>query len=597
MDPQDRAAMGQELRRQKEKFLMFTRVLIRYLEQKDPVLHQQAKVIIKDCADRNRRQERGYESVTAAMKDRLKTLVGETYWKRAEMYLKHFLEQKKKQQEAQSGDAASRPPGASGGPAAAPNTASLAQQQQQQQQALQEKQRKMQLAQQQKAQQQQQQQQQKELLLRQEQQKQQTEQPEQQAVAGTPTIQQVQRDIATQKAKVAAAAAAVEGKGKSAGKKVAKRKSTGSAGGATRKAATPVASPTATAASAATTPTAAPKVVDSTKVDASLPPREYNELMKLVDHAIDFDWTTAGLLLGSEMDLQLTDEQQRLLYGDMPGTKSSKSEVDTPSSSIIPGWSSRNIVSVRNAWAAVRLPELRQQQKDQSSLPVVGGTGLTLPQVSKPVADGVEITTWINEDHAEEDVALAMLSEATEIYIRRVVEKAIKCARQRQNVDGIRLWHQQSTYAVREKKNGSDEEGKMRKDRPALSLRLGCDMERQQALADGNAAMTVKRMEQALERQSGVPARARVLEGDTLRQATSMSDLAMRPQLGKGVEMADHHGKRQFEIYGGKDATEPPLGRVPKQAKLEVVDFIMGSLIHESVGLHRARNAGASIFY
>ena len=109
-DPQDRAAMALELRRQKEKFLLFTRLLIRYLEQKDPSLHQQAKAIIKDCADRNRRQERGYESVTAAMKERLKALVGDTHWRKTEMYLKHLLEQKKKQQASQAaGDPSSRP--------------------------------------------------------------------------------------------------------------------------------------------------------------------------------------------------------------------------------------------------------------------------------------------------------------------------------------------------------------------------------------------------------------------------------------------------------------------------------------------------------
>jgi hypothetical protein len=68
------------LRRQKEKFLMFTRVLVKYLEQKDKNLHLKAKAVIKDCADRNKRGERGYESVTMAMQRRLKDLVGETYW-------------------------------------------------------------------------------------------------------------------------------------------------------------------------------------------------------------------------------------------------------------------------------------------------------------------------------------------------------------------------------------------------------------------------------------------------------------------------------------------------------------------------------------
>jgi len=47
-------------------FLMFTRVLMQYLEQKDPPQHQKVQAIIKDCAERNRYQECGYDSVTAS---------------------------------------------------------------------------------------------------------------------------------------------------------------------------------------------------------------------------------------------------------------------------------------------------------------------------------------------------------------------------------------------------------------------------------------------------------------------------------------------------------------------------------------------------
>ena len=70
-------------RKKKEQFLMFTRVLIKYLEQKDKNLHARAKAIIKDCAEKNKAQTPGYESVTESMKHRLRDLVGETYWKKA----------------------------------------------------------------------------------------------------------------------------------------------------------------------------------------------------------------------------------------------------------------------------------------------------------------------------------------------------------------------------------------------------------------------------------------------------------------------------------------------------------------------------------
>ena len=95
---QDRAARKRRMGLQKEKFLNFTRVLIKYLEQKDPQLHQEAKNIIKECVERNKCGEPGYESVTAAMRLQLKILVGEQYWKRAEAYLKHFMDNKAREQ-------------------------------------------------------------------------------------------------------------------------------------------------------------------------------------------------------------------------------------------------------------------------------------------------------------------------------------------------------------------------------------------------------------------------------------------------------------------------------------------------------------------
>ena len=56
--------MERDLKKQKEKFLIFTRVLMKYLERKDPPLHLKVKAIIKECAERNRKKEPGYESVT-----------------------------------------------------------------------------------------------------------------------------------------------------------------------------------------------------------------------------------------------------------------------------------------------------------------------------------------------------------------------------------------------------------------------------------------------------------------------------------------------------------------------------------------------------
>jgi hypothetical protein len=75
-------------REEKKEFLMFTRVLLKYLERKDPIVKHMVKEIIRDCIDRNKRQEPGYESVTTVMRDRLRAAVHEDYWKRAESYLR-----------------------------------------------------------------------------------------------------------------------------------------------------------------------------------------------------------------------------------------------------------------------------------------------------------------------------------------------------------------------------------------------------------------------------------------------------------------------------------------------------------------------------
>ena len=111
--------------------------------------------------------------------------------------------------------------------------------------------------------------------------------------------------------------------------------------------------------------------------------------------------------------------------------------------------------------------------------------------------------------------------------------------------------------------------------------------------------MICKRMEEALERQSGVSIKNRTLNDETLDSAVSMSDLALRPKLSKGVEDADYEAKRCFETYGGKESGEPLLGRVPKRAKLEISDFQMGMNFATGAGRHRAMavSAASNLFF
>ena len=68
---------------------------MKYLEQKDPDLHIKAKLVVKECAEKNRQKVAGYESVTAAMQNRLRSVVGEAYWKKSQDYMRHYAEQAK----------------------------------------------------------------------------------------------------------------------------------------------------------------------------------------------------------------------------------------------------------------------------------------------------------------------------------------------------------------------------------------------------------------------------------------------------------------------------------------------------------------------
>jgi len=72
-----------EAKRAKVKFHMFLCVFMKYLEQKDPQMHARAEEVIRECAKYNKKKEQGYGSVTASMKTRLRTTVGDLYWKRA----------------------------------------------------------------------------------------------------------------------------------------------------------------------------------------------------------------------------------------------------------------------------------------------------------------------------------------------------------------------------------------------------------------------------------------------------------------------------------------------------------------------------------
>mmetsp|Transcript_12253 Transcript_12253/g.35557 ORF Transcript_12253/g.35557 Transcript_12253/m.35557 type:complete len:397 (-) Transcript_12253:26-1216(-) len=323
------------------------------------------------------------------------------------------------------------------------------------------------------------------------------------------------------------------------------------------------------------------------------PPREYSEFMECIDHATIVDWKTTGKLLGTSSDIDLNDEQKKLLYKEVPVTEKGEDEKEAATTKMDPvvsvgsddsisfrkNWSNTNICSSRAAFARVRLAERKRLQQQQLQTGTKSSADMSNP-----------VLTWSSEENAEQDKVLALLSEGCQTFVREILEKAIFCARQRQNIDGIRLWHEQHVKS-------KDDDDKKEPSPPPLSLRIGCDVSRQVARATGNATLTCKRMEEALVRQSGLPASARVLNEKTFKEVGSMSELAMRPKLLNGIDNADLSAKRTFEVYGGKHASEPPFGRLPpKKARLEVEDLIGGSNFGLNQGVHQATTTSQSLF-
>ncbi|CAJ1967214.1 unnamed protein product [Cylindrotheca closterium] len=506
--PQQLSAQEQaaQATRRKRQYTLFTQVLLKRLEKENPSMHRAAKATIQECAIRNKKKQPGYESLTNALMPRLKELVGKPFWNTTQKVLHNHL---------------------------AKHKSSEAIKQQQQQKA----------AQQQKLESQNQQQRQREAQVHAQRQAQLRQQQQQQAAQ--PNLSRLQQEVTNRKTEINRAAptsSAAAAKLTSTQKKQALAKQRGrvtSPSPASRKPGTPAAATT----------------LPPTKVEE--PPKEYNELMQMVDQAVSYDYKTAGTLLkASKTDLHVDDEQKRLLYGDV------KPKLPPPrTQGPRPGWDKTNVLSARAAWARVRLPEQPE---------AAPGVPMTRPSAAR----GQNDTSWAHEQKAEQDEVLALLSEASQHYLKDILRKAVHCSRQRQNVDGIRLWHQQHVSAVHGKE-------------APLSLRLGCDVSRQVAQVAGNAALTCKRMEEALERKSGVPASARILKEATLQEATSMGDLALKPQLGRGPANAELQARRSFEEYGGKHASEPPLGRVPKKAKVEIVDLVHGQTLLQTLG-HRA---------
>lgn len=373
-----------------------------------------------------------------------------------------------------------------------------------------------------------------------------------------------------------------------------------------------------------------------------------DSLMEMIDHATLIDVKNLPRIFTSnayKINVDLDEEQRILLYGDKEGqakvrditvaaTAALDAAVDVdarnkllreagvpPLPTTIPamydGWGTKNVLSVRNAWAKVRLPEsemrcaeLKNEESDrarrekpmfpQTTPPVteeIEGSALPSPPASSPsiTADAMSIENdtanhaWFNESRAEQDPALALLSEATEQLLKSAIEGAIGKARLRLNLDGVRLWHTLQTHAAAaHSTNGNDVD----RPPPPASIRLGCDVRRQVALSQGNAAKVYQRMEEAISRRNeDHPPR---YDPNDIEQmifdSTSMGDLSKKPLLKHAAEKADVDAKRKFAVFSGADSANPPFGRVPKKVVVTGQDLDVGTLGNRMMTISSRRN-------
>jgi hypothetical protein len=545
---------------------MFTRVLMKYLESKDADMHRKAKNVIKVCAERNKQGDPKYASLTSSMRTQLRQVVGETYWRKAEDYLTHFMRTKGEEARLRG------PPAMGSGGGSMSSGPPTPQQQQQQQRPRSPATSKSKAG---------------------------------SAVALTSQQKKAEEKKRAQEEALARAKQQKKppkGKGPSDTKKAASQQQ---ARTEIQKAAQLLnmqqrgQTPPGHLAAAAAALLAGGKVGGGSSIASASShgagDKLAQELMEYLDHAVRYDQASCSILLSKDYreDIDIQREQKRLLFGDdnslgkvirVPPS-AGRAVGDTEAPAPFKGWSNRNIVSARTVWAKVRLPENEAAATpDRPLLPGEKSSDSKATDAAE-ATDGTEASAavdaqyeWFNEIRAEEDETLTLLSEATETYVRSLLEGSINQARQRQNLDGVRLWYAQH--------NGTT--------KAPLCLRLGCDVKRQEALAAANAAMTVKRMEEALGRQKLPQSERNLNSNETLYKATSMSDLAKRPRLARAPERAEFDAKRSFEQYSGKDSGAPPLGRVPKRVKISQKD-ITSSMQDPQFPWKRKRTVAANI--
>ena len=84
----------QQPQHQKRQFLLFVKILFKILDQNHDVSaekRQAARAIVADCTRRNRLGDPACTPLMAAVDARLRQHLGEQHWRRAHVYLRHYM--------------------------------------------------------------------------------------------------------------------------------------------------------------------------------------------------------------------------------------------------------------------------------------------------------------------------------------------------------------------------------------------------------------------------------------------------------------------------------------------------------------------------
>lgn len=84
----------------RSKFMVFVKVLLRYLDKlNNERLTQRTKQVIAECTRLHRNGALGYTSLSDALEFRLRSLIGDEHWNRAQNYCNFLIERKQRRAE------------------------------------------------------------------------------------------------------------------------------------------------------------------------------------------------------------------------------------------------------------------------------------------------------------------------------------------------------------------------------------------------------------------------------------------------------------------------------------------------------------------